>query len=89
MTPEEKFVFDLQGYIVIKNVLTDAELAELNEVADSKFPYADPDSVRREDIISTWSPVVHQADRPPERSSRTSSSSSSPSSGSTTTTASS
>ena len=53
MTPEEKFIFDLQGYLVIKNVLTDAELAALNEVADTKFPYADPDSVRREDIIST------------------------------------
>ena len=88
MTPEEKFVFDLQGYIVIKNVLTDAELAELNEVADSKFPYADPDSVRREDIISTWSPAFTKLiDHP--KSSRTSSSSSSPSSGSTTTTASS
>ena len=38
MTPEEKFILDLQGYLVIKNVLTDAELAELNEVAGSKFP---------------------------------------------------
>ena len=57
MTEEEKFVFDLQGYIVIKDVLTDAEIAELNEVAGTKFPYADPDSVRREEIISTWSPA--------------------------------
>ena len=57
MTEEEKFVFDLQGYIVIKNVLTDAEIAELNDVAGTKFPYADPDSVRREEIISTWSPA--------------------------------
>ena len=29
MTPEEKFLFDLQGYLVIKNVLTPEEVAEL------------------------------------------------------------
>jgi hypothetical protein len=58
MTPEEKFIFDLQGYLVIKNVLTDAELAELNEVAGSKFPYAGPHSGRGYDIISTWGPAL-------------------------------
>ena len=42
MTPEEKFILDLQGYLVIKNVLTDAELAELNEVAGSKFSLRRP-----------------------------------------------
>ena len=57
MTPEEKFMLDLQGYLVIKNVLTDAELAELNEIADSKYPYAGPDSGRGYDIISTWGPA--------------------------------
>ena len=32
MTPEEKFTFDLEGYLVIKNVLTSDEIAEMNEI---------------------------------------------------------
>ncbi|MCZ6676334.1 MAG: phytanoyl-CoA dioxygenase family protein [Candidatus Poribacteria bacterium] len=34
MTPEEKFTFDLEGYLVIKNVLTSDEIAEMNEIID-------------------------------------------------------
>ena len=34
MTGEEKFQVDLQGYLVIKNVLTDDEVAEMNEIID-------------------------------------------------------
>ena len=34
MTPEEKFIFDLDGYLVVKNVLTPAEVDELNALAD-------------------------------------------------------
>lgn len=37
MTDEEKFVFDLEGYLVIKNVLTPDEIAEMNEIADCVF----------------------------------------------------
>ena len=37
MTPEEKFIFDLEGYIVIKNVLTPAEVSALNELANQQF----------------------------------------------------
>lgn len=37
MTPEEKFIFDLQGYIVVKNVLSQAEVDELNAIADQKM----------------------------------------------------
>ena len=40
MTPEEKFMFDLEGYLVVKNVLTSAELAELNALADQVFTEA-------------------------------------------------
>lgn len=37
MTPEEKFVFDLEGYFVIKGVLDAAEVAEMNAfVADGR-----------------------------------------------------
>ena len=34
MTDEEKFVFDLEGYFVLKNVLNEDELKEMNAVAD-------------------------------------------------------
>ena len=37
MTPEEKFIFDLEGYIVIRNVLTADEVTELNDLVDHKF----------------------------------------------------
>ena len=43
MTPEEKFIFDLQGYIVVKNVLSQAEVDELNAIADQKM--ADPEEM--------------------------------------------
>ena len=35
MTGEEKFKVDLEGYLVIKNVLTDDEVAEMNEIIDN------------------------------------------------------
>ena len=34
MTGEEKFMVDLEGYLIIKNVLTDEEVAEMNEFID-------------------------------------------------------
>lgn len=34
MTPEEKFLVDLEGYLVIKEVLTPDEVAEMNEIID-------------------------------------------------------
>lgn len=34
MTPEEKFIVDLEGYMVFKNVLSNDEVAELNAVID-------------------------------------------------------
>ncbi len=47
MSPEEKFLFDLHGYLVIKNVLTPGEVAELNALADEKFPPIPGKSDRR------------------------------------------
>ena len=38
MTAEEKFLFDLQGYIVVKGVLSEEELVELNTLFDQKVP---------------------------------------------------
>ena len=38
MTSEEKFMFDLEGYLVVKNVLTPREVADMNATADEVFP---------------------------------------------------
>ena len=35
MTGEEKFQVDLEGYLVIKNVLTADEVAEMNDITDN------------------------------------------------------
>lgn len=58
MTDEEKFSFDLEGYLVIKNVLTDDEVAELNALADERLPFpedgGDEALDRREFAVSRW-----------------------------------
>ncbi len=36
LTDEERFLFDLQGYLVIKNALPSDELDRLNAVADQR-----------------------------------------------------
>ncbi|CAN5705742.1 hypothetical protein BH10CHL1_BH10CHL1_16960 [soil metagenome] len=54
MTPEEKFMFDVEGYIVIKNVLTAAEVAELNALADSVFNEKKELDDRRKSQVSLW-----------------------------------
>jgi len=63
MTPEEKFKFDLEGYIVIKNVLSPEEVAALTEVADRVFPrdydeaeeFKGRTGFRRTGKVSAWS----------------------------------
>ena len=35
MTGEEKFQVDLEGYLIIKNVLTADEVAEMNDIIDN------------------------------------------------------
>ena len=42
MTPEEKFIIDLEGYMVFKNVLSADEIAELNAFIDGKSPKGRP-----------------------------------------------
>ncbi len=37
MTPEEKFMFDLDGYLVIRDVLSQDEIDTLLEVVDREF----------------------------------------------------
>lgn len=38
MTLEERFLFDLEGYLVVKQVLSAAEVAALNAIADKRAP---------------------------------------------------
>lgn len=38
MIPEEKYLFDLEGYLVIRDVLTAEDVATLNAVSDRVFP---------------------------------------------------
>ena len=57
MTPEEKFTFDLQGYLVVKGVLGPAELAALNAIAEQRSAAArDGRPYRRAFRVSAWGP---------------------------------
>ena len=40
MTAEEKFIVDLQGYLVIQNVLAPDEVNELNRIIDQGDDFA-------------------------------------------------
>jgi hypothetical protein len=65
LTPEEKFLFDLEGYLVIKNVLTPEEVAELNRIADEKFPRLPGTSGQRTSRVTHWGPpLVRLIDHP-------------------------
>jgi hypothetical protein len=54
MTEEEKFVFDLDGYLVIKNVLSPQELDDLNALVDEYFADSDNEPLRDLNKISNW-----------------------------------
>jgi Phytanoyl-CoA dioxygenase (PhyH) len=57
LTPEEKFLFDLEGYLVIKQVLSGVEVAALNAIADRRGPALSKE--RRYDRVfraSAWGP---------------------------------
>jgi len=58
MTPEEKFMFDLEGYLIVKNVLSPAEVAAMNATADEVWPAEDEEATfRRTSRISHWGPA--------------------------------
>lgn len=60
MTPEEKFMFDLEGYIVIKNVLTPPEVTALNDLASQVFTEKKEDADRRRSQVSLWGPETQR-----------------------------
>ena len=57
ITPEERFQFDLEGYLVVPGVLDGREVARLNELADEVWA-GEPDEggLRRTSRVSQWGP---------------------------------
>jgi hypothetical protein len=55
LTAEERFLFDLEGYLILRHVLTPPEVATLNAIAAQRAP-ATPDSppARRVFGAATW-----------------------------------
>ena len=68
MTDEERYLFDLQGYLVLRGVLTQQEVDELNKVSDRVYPrdYSDGDEskgrrgIRNVRYISRWDPACQR-----------------------------
>ena len=59
MTPEEKFMFDLEGYLVVKNALSRDEVDILNALADEAWPGDyDENGMRRTSRVSMWGPAT-------------------------------
>lgn len=58
MTPEEKFRFDLHGFLVVKDVLSADEVDALNKLADEVWadPADEKDGHRRTSRVSMWGP---------------------------------
>ena len=42
MNDEERFLFDLEGYLVVRNALSPRDVAEINRIADERFPDDEP-----------------------------------------------
>ena len=65
MTPEEKFTFDLEGYLVVKGVLSQAEVDEVNALADRAWPGAyDESGIRRVSDVSRWGAATQRCNSP-------------------------
>ena len=59
MTPEERFQFDLEGYLVVKDVLDADHLAELNAPCDDP-PGGWEDEMYRTSNVSQWGPAYQR-----------------------------
>lgn len=56
MTDEEKFAFDLEGYLILRQLMSPDEVAALGALAREKFLPAEPATYRREFWASRWAP---------------------------------
>lgn len=60
MTPEEKFLLDLQGYILIKGVLSSAEVDAMNSTCELKYPANSTENGFRSNSVSQWGPAFQK-----------------------------
>ena len=68
MSEEELYLFDLQGYLVVRDILTRQQVNELNEISDRVYPrdYADGDDskgrkgIRNARYVSRWDPACQR-----------------------------
>ena len=56
MTDEEKFSFDLEGFLVVRNVLDAADLTQLNKVADRNASDGGDSGTSMTSRVSKWGP---------------------------------
>src|SRR6476469_8664709 len=57
MTPEERLIFEHQGYLILRNVLSTDEIADLNALADKCMPprqEGDSKRIRQEFLSWQW-----------------------------------
>jgi hypothetical protein len=62
-TPLEDYLFDLQGYLLIRGALPPAEIAELNRIVDAVPPLKPREwhgRVHRNDYTEAWGVNLHQ-----------------------------
>ena len=60
MNNGEKFRFDLEGYLVVKQVLSQAEIDLLNRIADRSMPVGDDRGYRQASGVSRWDPFCQR-----------------------------
>ncbi len=71
MTDEERYLFDLQGYLAVENALTESQVKDLNAAVDGLDPWGedtwDPDDLYDFSIVAKnklhVGPLLHRDDR--------------------------
>ena len=64
MNDEERFQFDLEGYLVIRNALSREEVAGINRVADERYPYGEQNEKGEWSVLPWGEPVKRLIDHP-------------------------
>jgi hypothetical protein len=59
MTEIERYLFDLRGYLVIRDVLSEKELEEINDVIDNVLPSWDV-KAKANYILAGWEDGISQ-----------------------------
>jgi hypothetical protein len=68
MTPEEQYLFDIRGYVVVENALGEGALTALNALVDQQMAaLEDPDfqTHRFRDLLTWGDPMIALIDHPP------------------------